>query len=89
MRTHPWPPALGGEPVSPSDIIRALVMRVARDDTRLGRASLTMDVRSILRIIWALEETFAGCGIVEEKRWLVVWFLCRRMEIDGSSSKRH
>ncbi len=35
--------------MSPSDIMRALVIKVARDDTRAGRASLVKEVRSILK----------------------------------------
>lgn len=42
---HPWPPVLGGAPVSPSAMARALVVKAARRGPRA--AVLRKDVRSI------------------------------------------
>lgn len=46
LRTYPWPPVLGGAPVSPSPMARAVVVNAARRGRRA--AVLVRVVRSIL-----------------------------------------
>jgi hypothetical protein len=48
-KTHPWPPDLGGAPVSPADMARAVVAKVR--ESSAGRASLVMEVRIILAVV--------------------------------------
>lgn len=46
--TYPLPPVLGGAPVSPSAMTRVVVVKALVEVRSEGRASLVMDVRSIL-----------------------------------------
>lgn len=50
--SYPWPPVLGGAPVSPSPMARVVVVKALEEVRREGRASLVKVVRSILRGIW-------------------------------------
>jgi len=49
--TYPKPPVFGGAPVSPADMARTVVEKVARESSA-GRATLTIEVRSILAVVW-------------------------------------
>lgn len=53
-KTHPGPPVLGGAPVSPAAMARAVVEKAARDSSA-GRASLVTEVRSMVSAV---------CGVV-------------------------
>ena len=70
--THPWPPVLGGEPVSPADMARAVVAKVR--DSSAGRASLVIEVRIMVAV---------DCGVVGLGQWQVRGAVSRLLELRG------
>ena len=74
--THPWPPVLGGAPVSPAPMARAVVAKVR--DSSAGRASLVIEVRIMVAV---------GCGVVGLGQWPVRRAVSRLLKLRGGLIK--